>query len=168
MRNLSFVQQFAALNTKESRTEMGDRGRFRAGHQADACEEEVICPKPRKMAFISYCAPELIKPMRQWQSSSQLPECEAGSEILEIFLNKNACGESPNLGCSPPYYFGSPPSRAGNPIVHDVQFHKSSPSAILAKPKAPSGPSFPASPSVRIEGFDCARQDSRCSVAAIA
>lgn len=169
VRNLNFVQHIAALNSIESRAEMNDRGRFRAGIQADVHEEEVLCPKPRRMA-LSCCAPEFIKPMRQWQSSPRILECEAGYEILEIFLNKSACGEGDlsNFGCSPP--FCSPPSRASNPIVHDVVFcnQRTSPPMMFTKPKTITGPSFSPSPSIRIEGFDCSRRDVRCDVHAFA
>lgn len=79
-----------ALNNIESRAEMNERGR--AGLQeADVYEEEVICPKPHRgwLSLVEY-----TKPMRQWwQSSSRMKECEAGFEILEIFLNKSASGE---------------------------------------------------------------------------
>lgn len=168
VRNLSLVQHLAAFNIKESRTEVSDMGRFRAG-LADSFEEEVFCPKPQRKTLISYCPHELVKPIRQWQSPSpHIPECEGGSEILEIFLNKNG-GESPSFGCSPPYSLGSPPSRAGNPIVHDVQFcHQRSPPMALMDQKTLNEPTLPASPSVRIEGFDCSKQGSRLRVPSIA
>lgn len=169
MRNLSFVHHIAALSPLDnradiSRADMNEKGRCRAGLQVDSCEEELICPKPRKVA-LSCCAPEFIKPVYQWQSSTRMPECEAGYEILEIFLNKGACldGEILSFGCSPPYC--SPPTRASNPIVHDIEFRNNhrSRSPAGSKPKAVAVPSFSASPSVRIEGFECPREDVHAS-----
>eukprot|EP00250_Pteridium_aquilinum_P008639 c18095_g2_i2 orf=235-546(-) len=87
MRNLSFVHHIAALSPLESRTDLNEKGRFRTGLQVDSYEEEVICPKPRRMA-LSCCAPDFIKPVYPWQSSSRMAECDVGYEILEIFLNK--------------------------------------------------------------------------------
>ncbi|KAI5067363.1 hypothetical protein GOP47_0017891 [Adiantum capillus-veneris] len=162
MRNLSFVHHITALSPLESRADSIEKARCRAGLQLDSCEEEVVCPKPRKMA-LSCCAPEFIKPLYQWQSTPRLPECEAGFEILEIFLNRGGCadGDYFSFGCSPPYC--SPPARTSNPIVHDIQFRNAqkfrSPVAFV-KSKAVAVPSFSASPSVRIEGFECPRAES--------
>jgi hypothetical protein len=66
VRNLTFVHHMASLNTMDGRTEMNDKGRFRAGHQAEVYEDELICPKPRRMG-LSCCAPELIKPLYHLQ-----------------------------------------------------------------------------------------------------
>lgn len=158
IRNLSFVHHLAALSPLENRADLTEKGRFRGGLQVDSHEEELLCPKPRRMA-LSCCAPDFIRPVCPWQSSSRTAECDAGYEILEIFLNKGACvdGEILNFGCSPPYC--SPPTRASNPIVHDIQFcnQRSCSPASFVKPKTMTMPSFSSIPSVRIEGFDTRR-----------
>ncbi|MCO5610023.1 hypothetical protein L7F22_064258 [Adiantum nelumboides] len=162
IRNLSFAHHIAALSPLENRGDMNEKARYRAGgFQLDSCEEEVLCPKPRRMA-LSCCAPEFIKPLYQWQNTLRLAECDAGYEILEIFMNKGGCteGEYLSLGCSPP--FCSPPTRATNPIVHDRQFrngHGPCSPVPYVNSKAVAVPSFSASPSMRIEGFDCPRAE---------
>eukprot|EP00249_Psilotum_nudum_P008244 c21137_g1_i4 orf=360-785(+) len=141
---------------------MRNSGRTRSGLRADGHIEEVICPKPRRIA--ASCTPELIKPSyKLWCSSSAGSEYDAVYEILEILQSKNAYGESPNIGCSPP-------SRAGNPLVHDIQFihQRLPPPATLAQPKPLGGSSHQAAPSIRIEGFDCSGRDSCCSIPALA
>ncbi|MCO5572645.1 hypothetical protein L7F22_026403 [Adiantum nelumboides] len=162
MRNLSFVHHVNALSPLESRAD-NEKGRCRAGLQVDSCEEEVVCPKPRRMA-LSCCAPDLIKPLYQWQGTSRLADCEAGFEILEIFLNRGASadGEHWSFGCSPPYC--SPPTRASNPIVHDIQFcnlRRSGSSVPFVKPKVVAVQGFSASPSMRIEGFNCPPEEAQ-------
>jgi len=153
-------------------------GRLRAAIMREKSEEEVvICPKPRRLGLVNHPSPDLPKPLR-WQRShtTEHNELSAGIEILDIFLSKSGCSDSSNLGCSPlgcspPYFCGSPPSRVDNPLVHDVQFiHQrvsSSPSAI-SKPKSCVRQSLGSSPAIRIEGFDCLDRDTRCSIPAMA
>lgn len=86
-------------------------------------------------------------------------------------------GEENQVASSPPFFCGSPPSRAANPVVHDARFGEDRPPAPFAPlPLIQSGP--PLSPNqgcahakfglkpaaVRIEGFDCLDRDRRrCS-----
>lgn len=161
----------------ETRSEMTNCGRPRSALQVkirDKEEEEelVICPKPQRVVSIS----EILKPVRQRRGMiSPAVDFEAGNEILEIFLSKNTGGDS-SFGCSPPYFSGSPPSRAGNPLVRDAEFsHLQPPSSLVTHPKSSKGPSFRASPSVRVEGFECSGRkfecsgrDARCQVPAFA
>lgn len=168
VRNLGFVQHLAALGLKEARAEMSDCGALRSALQADICEENVICPKPRRLGVATLSSTEVVKPVRLRRSMSPAGlECEAGHEILEIFLPKNSCGDCSSYGSSPPYFSGSPPSRAGNPLVRDVQFsHQRPPPSpfVITQPKSSSnGPSFRASPPVRVEGFECSGRGLDCT-----
>ncbi|KAH7283798.1 hypothetical protein KP509_34G024300 [Ceratopteris richardii] len=164
MRNLSFVHHIASLSPLETRPDLDDTGRCKVGLQAEASKENVLCPKPCRMA-LSFCTPEIVKPFLQFQSCSRVLECEPGYEILEIFGKGAICrdGEVVSLGCSPPYC--SPPVRSTNPIVHDKQFcNQKSCSLMPTRPKIVSKPSFPLSPVVRVEGFECANRDAHLDV----
>eukprot|EP01018_Ginkgo_biloba_P027136 Gb_33375 [translate_table: standard] len=165
------MQQRAAQNNFATSAEMKEMGRLRAAFMREKCEE-VICPKPQRLGLTNHPLADFPKTLRWHRShTTEHSESKAGVEILDIILSKSGCGEPSNLGCSPPYFCGSPPSRVDNPLVHDVQFiHQrvpSSPSA-LSKPKSCSRPSFGHNPSVRIEGFDCLDRDTRCSIPAMA
>lgn len=96
----------------------------------------------------------------------------------------------PVVTSSPPFFCGSPPSRAANPLIQDARFGDEnfsplSPPSWVVVPAAASGlPPSPSSsarkggcvranfgnnPVVRIEGFDCLDRDRRnCSIPALA
>ncbi|KAK4361987.1 hypothetical protein RND71_017228 [Anisodus tanguticus] len=152
----------------------------------------VVCPKPRRVGLFnsSYVQPnEPIRPSRFLQINNQQSEAcdlKAGTELLDIILTKgNYDLETPNfdMASSPPFFFGSPPSRASNPLIQDSQFSNNNFVPILAIPEGPAAPS-PPPPStsarkngggcapvkfgikpatVRIEGFNC-----RSSISAVA
>lgn len=77
------------------------------------------------------------------------------------------------LASSPPFFCGSPPSRASNPVIQDEQFGSCkvgpfSPTAGLnggcVRMKSGDKPV-----AVRIEGFDCLSRDRRnCSIPSVA
>ncbi|KAK4350015.1 hypothetical protein RND71_029328 [Anisodus tanguticus] len=152
----------------------------------------VVCPKPRRIGLFnsSYVQPnEPIRPSRFLQINNQQSEAcdmKAGTELLDIILTKgNYDMETPNfdMASSPPFFFGSPPSRASNPVIQDSEFSNNNFVPILAIPgggAAPSPPPPSASPhkkgggcapvkfgitpaAVRIEGFNC-----RSSISAVA
>ncbi|KAG9131266.1 hypothetical protein Leryth_006122 [Lithospermum erythrorhizon] len=53
---------------------------------------------------------------------------KAGNELVDLILSKDACGgKKPNfhVALSPPFYNGSPPTRASNPVIQDEQFRTS-------------------------------------------
>jgi len=101
-------------------------------------------------------------------------DSNVGTELLDIIQNKK-------VSSSPPYFLGSPPVRASNPLVQDEQFKweeripQSTPvvssSPGLSSSSASSGLSSPSSPfrkggcvrmkfgvrsaKVRVVGFDC-------------
>lgn len=142
---------------------MRDCGSLRS---PESSEEKIICPKPQRVAVTTLRSADFIKPIRQLRSMSPiaLDGSDAGCEIMEIFLSKNSHGESPKFGCSPPYFSGSPPSRAANPLVRDTQFlHPHVYPVAAPQAKVPTGPSHRASPSVRVEGFDCSGRGFECT-----
>jgi hypothetical protein len=113
-------------------------------------------------------------------NSYQMEMCDlrTGPELLDLFLPK-AEEQSP-VASSPPFFCGSPPSRVGNPVVHDIRFGEDRqltpiPFPINSGPHPvtihQSGTGVPMSPrkgcvrsatkfsfqpaTVRVEGFDC-------------
>ncbi|KAL6007463.1 hypothetical protein ACLOJK_032961 [Asimina triloba] len=109
-----------------------------------------------------------------------------------IYRFRGSHGSDNSLGqvaSSPPFFCGSPPSRAPNPLVHDARFGDekltpltSAPPTSAGKSSSPSTTSsssarkgcvrtkFGLAPAaVRIEGFDCLDRDRRsCRISAVA
>ncbi|CAN0915247.1 hypothetical protein LINGRAHAP2_LOCUS29018 [Linum grandiflorum] len=140
----------------------------------------VVCPKPRRVGIL---ANNPIRPLR-WQMSHQADgtDANAGAELLDIILKKDDYGaeKSANqVASSPPYFCGSPPARAANPLIKDAHFgdekvfamspfaNHPSPSSVLS-PSARKGGcvrvNFGFKPAaVRVEGFDCLNRDRQNS-----
>ncbi|KAK1280455.1 hypothetical protein QJS04_geneDACA003018 [Acorus gramineus] len=115
----------------------------------------LCCPKPRRLSVVGN---DSIPPLR-WQS-------KPGADLLDLILTKGSYGSDLS---SPPFFCGSPPSRAANPVVHDARFGEGKATAAAASPVQSV---FPPSPSprkacassrskfgftpaaVRVEGFD--------------
>ncbi|CAI0547635.1 unnamed protein product [Linum tenue] len=132
----------------------------------------VVCPKPRRVGIL---ANNPVRPLR-WQLCHQADgsDISAGSELLDIILKKSAA----QVASSPPYFCGSPPARAANPLIRDAQFrddkvfqNQPSPSSMLS-PSAASARkgggcvrmNFGFKPAaVRVEGFDCLNRDRQNS-----
>lgn len=142
----------------------------------------VFCPKPRRLGPLGPLpSPDVARPLR-WHTSHQTEPygSKPGIEFLDYLLPKG--GDS--LSMSPPFFCGSPPTRAGNPVVRDARFGENKPAGPLISP-APVSSVSGASPislrnsgncartkislnpaPVRIEGFDCRRRG--CSITAVA
>ncbi|KAJ7556383.1 hypothetical protein O6H91_05G080300 [Diphasiastrum complanatum] len=145
------------LSTLRKTLDMSERRRLRSGFFLNGADGEVICPKPRRLTQI-VPSTDCVQSSRRHCSEVSHADGDAGFEILDIFLSKGG-----SLGCSPPYFCGSPPNRSGNPLVHDVQFNhqRASPSCVPMQQA-----SHRLSPSVRVEGFAISAVESRCSVSA--
>ncbi|CAL9122003.1 unnamed protein product [Musa acuminata var. zebrina] len=150
----------------------------------------VFCPKPRRLSPLAAVA-EPVLPFRRggppWHISRKGEVFRRPPYLLvRVFFgsrrsNPNGFrfqgGEQNQVSSSPPFFCGSPPSRAANPVVHDARFGDDRPPAAFTPvPLIQSGP--PLSPkqgcahakfglmpaAVRIEGFDCLNRDRRsCS-----
>ncbi|KAL3529351.1 hypothetical protein ACH5RR_008673 [Cinchona calisaya] len=125
----------------------------------------IVCPKPRRLV------------------SQQMEDCEswAGTELLEIILAKaNYRAEKHNfqVALSPPFFNGSPPMRASNPLIQDEQFGIAKMSPLSPSTESTTSPSSRIHNSgrssssghvkcgskpapVRIEGFNC------CGISAV-
>ncbi|KAL5080475.1 hypothetical protein RYX36_008896 [Vicia faba] len=142
-------------------------------------KEPLICPKPRRVGVLSSV------PMRQFRFHfNQQAECsdsKAGAELLDMIFEKECLGDefAYQAASSPPYFCGSPPVRAANPLVHDARFGdeimSSSPSGLPSPTSASrkggcARVSFGLKPAaVRVEGFDCLNRDRQnSSISAVA
>ncbi|CAK7349723.1 unnamed protein product [Dovyalis caffra] len=146
--------------------------------------ESVVCPKPRRLGLLNPALNEQIRPLRlPVNNHAEMTDSKAGAELLDIFLTKGGYGgdKLSYHSSSPPFYCGSPPSRASNPVIQDAQFGNEKISPLSPAPPSPSPSSarkgggcvrmkFGHTPAaVRIEGFDCLRRDRRnCSISAVA
>ncbi|KAK7314554.1 hypothetical protein VNO77_33080 [Canavalia gladiata] len=159
-----------------------------------SCEEmrmeSVVCPKPRRLGLLNHSSiNDHIRPLRppfNINYQSEIEDSGVGAELLDIILPKRSCYPERSGGqvaSSPPFFCGSPPSRASNPVVQDEQFGVGNNGNgnfgpfSLAPPSSPSSSArgcvrmkFGHTPAaVRIEGFDCLSRDRRnCSISAVA
>ncbi|XP_039027509.1 uncharacterized protein LOC120161302 [Hibiscus syriacus] len=132
----------------------------------------VVCPKPRRNRVL---ANNPVRPLRLHMShQAEVNDLKAGAELLDIILKKDMETEqsAPEVASSPPFFCGSPPSRAANPLVHDARFGDEriaslqvpSPSSSLAHKVGCVRMTFGLKqPTVRVEGFDCLNRDRQNS-----
>eukprot|EP00250_Pteridium_aquilinum_P016841 c23317_g1_i1 orf=242-727(-) len=149
--------------------------RSRIALRKDMGNKELACPRPRHATVrIGAGDIEICKPVRKLASYASLPaEGEPGREILDILLDKACLGDSPR-GLTP-FSYGSPPSRASNPLIHDVHFtqKKAMPPPLFLPQnfscrsggnspykKSTYGTSYGSKPFVRIEGFASSTADT--------
>eukprot|EP00250_Pteridium_aquilinum_P009175 c18494_g1_i1 orf=465-1004(+) len=176
-KNMVNVHPFLGLKiVPDIIAEMNEKGQTLSMSFKDAADEEVIRPKPQHPVPAPFQS--LAKPFRRLRGTTSLPpEREAGLEILDILLSKA------NSGSFTSHYMGSPPCRAGNPLIHDAHFSQKPalPSPVNISQKSPSlfgGISsakstinLPARGSksfVRIEGFMPSNGESRQGIRASA
>ncbi|KZV31779.1 hypothetical protein F511_00583 [Dorcoceras hygrometricum] len=139
----------------------------------NCCEDpmamgRVVCPKPRRVGPSYLNTP--ISPLRIRMRSDDVDASDSvpGGELLDLILRKDYKAEQcAVLASSPPFFFGSPPCRAANPLVQDCCFGVET---GTSKCFSPSDPALPLSAhpkveiekkqaAIRVEGFDC--QSSR-------
>ncbi|KAI4321294.1 hypothetical protein MLD38_034695 [Melastoma candidum] len=144
----------------------------------------LACPKPRRVGLSSG---GLLRP--QFSPRPEVGKSRDGADLLDLILKKEdfeSEQQSPAVTVlMTPFYSGSPPCRAENPLAQDARFRNGAIPPIAASPVfSPSGLPSPSSPTpkgcarmkfgpkpaaVRIEGFDCLSRDGQnSSVPAIA
>ncbi|KAF8052189.1 hypothetical protein N665_1588s0004 [Sinapis alba] len=145
-----------------------------------AVSSSLVCPKPRRVGLLSN---NVTRPFRLLHSSSSQSgaadvcgDSKAGADLLDIIIRRKEEPLSGVTSSSPPFFLGSPPSRASNPLAQDARFgdNKLNPVSPSLSPFLPS-PSrvkgggcglvkFGIKPAaVRIEGFDCLNRDRQSS-----
>ncbi|KAH7281727.1 hypothetical protein KP509_36G060700 [Ceratopteris richardii] len=145
----------------------------------DMGNKELACPRPVNryntivIGDVHFCMPQ----KKLISSSSLPPEGEPGREILDILMDEPRPGSCGNPTVFTPLLVGSPPVRAGNPLIHDVYFkqNKNIP-ALYCLPQnctlrsggrsvynnsSPRGTTCGSKPFVRIEGFACPSPDAQ-------
>lgn len=131
---------------------------------------QVVCPKPRPVRH-PICHSKL-------SNQAETLDSKAGTELFDLILKEDGVAAMRSAS-SPPFFTGSPPSRAMNPLIRDVYFANYGKQLTCTLSSSPS-PSTSASPSPsssckgrscartrleatqatnRVEGFDC--QNSR-------
>ncbi|KAG6528069.1 uncharacterized protein LOC122041340 [Zingiber officinale] len=144
----------------------------------------VFCPKPRRLSQFATAVADPLRTLRR-HSNYQIDfsDSKAGADLLDIFLRKGE--DQTQVTSSPPFFCGSPPSRAANPVIHDARFGEDRPPPPALFPPSPlTQPNPPMSPkqgrvhakfglvpaAVRVEGFDCLnrRRRSHSSITAVA
>ncbi|KAI3463855.1 hypothetical protein Pfo_020518 [Paulownia fortunei] len=141
----------------------------------------VVCPKPRRIGAPLHFHESMRPPSRLLHINNQQAEAcdaKAGTELLDIIRMKGSYGSERSnfhVASSPPFFIGSPPSRASNPIVQDEQFGNDNGNPFSPMLEAPSSTrksggcvrvNFAPKPApVRIEGFNCR---GNCSISAVA
>ncbi|XP_047972684.1 uncharacterized protein LOC125215339 isoform X2 [Salvia hispanica] len=124
----------------------------------------VVCPKPRRAGASNFG--NSVLPLRcHLRNGAEAFDSRAGAELLDLTLCKEGFqGEGfTTVSSSPPFFFGSPPCRAQNPLAQDAHFRvqKHSPSASSPSDSASLPPSHSRvkfghkQAAVRVEGFDC-------------
>ncbi|KAF4391463.1 uncharacterized protein LOC115722871 isoform X1 [Cannabis sativa] len=143
--------------------------------------DPVVCPRPRRVGIL---ASNFVKSLRlQINPLSEFCDSKAGADLLDMILMKEDYGAEQSIAqvaSSPPFFCGSPPSRAANPVVHDARFREEKLVPVHGFPyPSPSGLSSPSSSArkggcvrmkfgpnpaaVRVEGFDCLNRDRQNS-----
>ncbi|KMZ72700.1 unknownprotein [Zostera marina] len=138
----------------------------------------VFCPMPRRVGQLN-AASDWIRPHKlQLSVSADCSESSPASDIFDLALTKDWYDgldqfSASLVSSSPPYFCGSPPARAANPIVHDARFVQDKYSNNDHSPLTPTSPmspttsntarkggcSRPITAKVRVEGFDCLNRD---------
>jgi hypothetical protein len=136
--------------------------------------DALVCPKPRRLCLFnpSFEFEDQIRPsLRLSNRQAEVLDSRTGNELLDLILNKGNQGTEKHY--SHPFFSGSPPSRASNPVIQDARFGSEKITA-----EAPSGAASGSrkqggcvrssnfGPAVRIEGFNC--RGNNCGISAVA
>ncbi|XP_039057864.1 uncharacterized protein LOC120201295 [Hibiscus syriacus] len=127
----------------------------------------VVCPKPQR-----------IRVLQLHLYQAKVSDSKAGAVCLDVIVNKEdlEIEQGQSIASSPPFFCGSPPSRATNPLVQDARFNDERLAQALSTLQIPCASSslaikagcirmkFGLKPAaVRVEGFDCLSRDSQNS-----
>ncbi|KAK1259912.1 hypothetical protein QJS04_geneDACA021513 [Acorus gramineus] len=163
------------LISHQNLPDMNPKG-WQIGGQAFPRMQDIICPVPRR----AFRAPVLKDGVSRFSCNPRRLPIDLrnnGFEMLDVILNKDDLEDDHDNTGGAGYFCGSPPVRANNPIVNDVQFTRptclrASPlrTPVVGKPsnRVENTSSCRVSPKVRIEGFASGNSDNRCVLPAFA
>ncbi|KAL3813252.1 hypothetical protein ACJIZ3_014520 [Penstemon smallii] len=124
----------------------------------------VVCPKPRR-AEPSNLNNSMMTLRFLMRNDVDAFDSKPGPDLLDLILRKEdfEAERCSAVSSSPPFFFGSPPCRAPNPIAQDAHFGVEKPTTVCSSPSDSASP--PSSharvkfgkkqATVRVEGFDC-------------
>ncbi|KAL3844877.1 hypothetical protein ACJIZ3_002280 [Penstemon smallii] len=125
----------------------------------------VVCPKPRRAGTSNFNNP--MMPLRfHTRNDVEAFDSKPGAELLDLIPRKvdYEAERYTTVSSSPPFFFGSPPCRAPNPLVQDSHFGVKKPTSICSSPSDSASPPSAhdrvklgkkQAAAVRVEGFDC-------------
>ncbi|GFP97416.1 hypothetical protein PHJA_001885700 [Phtheirospermum japonicum] len=129
---------------------------------AKAIMSQVVCPKPRRAGPSNFNSPSMAVPLRfhTRDDAESKPVAELLGAILKEDFQADRCA---NLSSSPPFFLGSPPCRAPNPLVRDARFGVEKLNFVCVPPSESASPRSAQAKehfgkkqvAVRVEGFDC-------------
>ncbi|KVH89156.1 hypothetical protein Ccrd_008860 [Cynara cardunculus var. scolymus] len=93
---------------------------------------DVVCPRPRRVDRLNLYVNDSIisRSSPRWQQyyaidGSDLCDSEAGTHLLDLIFTKECFVAADRA--SNPFFCGSPPSRASNPLIQDARFANENP-----------------------------------------
>lgn len=167
---------FQALNSKTKMNKFAYRQNGFVSFREIDVSKGVVCPKPRRSGANERFNTNAT--LLQINQEVEVCDLKAGTELLDLILTKGRYDvEYSNAN---PFFCGSPPSRASNPLIQDVNFGNDNfipiqpfPESALpfsSSSRVTGGGCVPMkfgnnSAPVRIDGFNCR---GSCSVPAVA
>ncbi|KAK4490570.1 hypothetical protein RD792_001252 [Penstemon davidsonii] len=95
----------------------------------------VVCPKPRRAGTSNFNNP--MTPFRfHMRNDVEAFDSKPGAELLDLIPRKAdyEAERDTTVSSSPPFFFGSPPCRAPNPLVQDSHFGVKKPTSVCSSP----------------------------------
>ncbi|KAM3238740.1 hypothetical protein P3L10_013773 [Capsicum annuum] len=121
--------------------------------------DSFFCPKPRRLHL---------------RNQAEVFISKGGAELIDLIHKEDGIAATQyalDLSSSPPFFSGSPPCRAMNPLIHDAIFANEKQHRVSSTPSPSTSSSPSPSPSCkgrcatarlgkpqprnRVEGFDC-------------
>ncbi|KAG8387963.1 hypothetical protein BUALT_Bualt02G0075800 [Buddleja alternifolia] len=119
----------------------------------------VVCPRPRRVGVVvplHFHDPIRPPSPRLLHLKNRTSGYYSDDEVIKYDDQGNF-----QVGSSPPYYSGSPPTRASNPVIQYEQFGNDNTLSSSSSSSRRNGSGVPP----RIEGFNCR---GHCSISSVA